>query len=70
VIYGEESKRRIWDGNGQEQEKVLREKHVEFLGEIIPKSVFSQIRREAKVMNQIQPDESRLILAVPTIPCV
>lgn len=37
VVYGEMSKMRMWDGNGEEQERLVREKESEFLREIIPK---------------------------------
>ncbi|WVW83230.1 hypothetical protein I302_105249 [Kwoniella bestiolae CBS 10118] len=37
VVYGENSERRKWDGTGQVAEQNLREKHIEYLREIIPK---------------------------------
>ena len=37
VIYGAESSRRIWDLSGESAEKNLREKHAEYIREIMPK---------------------------------
>ncbi|OCF55292.1 hypothetical protein L486_07405 [Kwoniella mangroviensis CBS 10435] len=37
VIYGVNSERRKWDGTGQSTEQNLREKHIEYLREIVPK---------------------------------
>ncbi|KAK4686613.1 dynactin 6, partial [Tremellales sp. Uapishka_1] len=37
VVYGEDSSRRTWDGSGQDAERGLRAKHVEYLREVIPK---------------------------------
>jgi dynactin-6 len=37
VIFGAESSRRIWDGSNQAAEKALREKHIEYVREIMPK---------------------------------
>ncbi|WWD01523.1 hypothetical protein V866_008468 [Kwoniella sp. B9012] len=42
VIYGENSERRKWDGTGQLTEQNLREKHIEYLREIVPK--YNRIR--------------------------
>jgi len=37
VVYGENSERRVWDGSTQIAENQVREKHVEYLREILPK---------------------------------
>lgn len=37
VIYGGNSKRRVWDGKNMEAEQNLRIKHLEYLREILPK---------------------------------
>ncbi|WWC85374.1 uncharacterized protein L201_000237 [Kwoniella dendrophila CBS 6074] len=37
VVYGSNSEKRKWDGTGELSEKNLREKHIEYLREIIPK---------------------------------
>ncbi|WRT67020.1 uncharacterized protein IL334_003986 [Kwoniella shivajii] len=42
VIYGSNSDRRVWDGTGQKAGRNLREKHLEYLREIIPK--YNRIR--------------------------
>lgn len=39
VIYGEDSDRRIWDRSTEVTERNLRQKHIEYLREIIPKCV-------------------------------
>jgi len=42
VVYGEASERRTWDRTGEESEAYLREKHLEYLSEILPK--FNRMR--------------------------
>jgi len=42
VIYGAHSQKRTWDKIGLESERFLREKHIEYVGEILPK--FNRMR--------------------------
>jgi dynactin-6 len=37
VVYGADSSRRVWDGSGETAELDLRQKHTEYLREIMPK---------------------------------
>lgn len=39
VVFGEQSQHRTWDGSTLETERYLREKHVEYLREVLPKYV-------------------------------
>jgi len=43
VIYGPTAERRTWSGRGKIQEADLRQKHVEYLREMLPK--FNRLRR-------------------------
>ncbi|KZT43567.1 trimeric LpxA-like protein [Sistotremastrum suecicum HHB10207 ss-3] len=43
VMYGKNTTRRVWTGEGKIQEMDLRRKHVEYLSEMLPK--FNRLRR-------------------------
>lgn len=43
VVYGPTAERRTWSGRGKIQEADLRQKHVEYLREMLPK--FNRLRR-------------------------
>ncbi|KAJ1310154.1 hypothetical protein OPQ81_006899 [Rhizoctonia solani] len=47
VIYGPTAERRTWSGRGKIQEADLRQKHVEYLREMLPK--FNRLRRTDNV---------------------